>query len=65
MSTRKPCLSLTDKDLALLLLVYETMAISIEEKQLVLPKKVPYIDEIPKIFKEINILQDALSLKNM
>lgn len=65
MSARKPYLNLSDKELAQLLLVYETIAVAIEEKQLIQTKNIPYIDEIPKICKEINILQEALSLKNM
>lgn len=65
MSARKPYLNLSDKELAQLLLVYETIVVAIEEKQLLQTKNIPYIDEIPKICKEINILQEALSLKNM
>lgn len=63
-SARKPYLNLSDMELAQLLLAYD-IAVAIEEKQLVQTKNILYIDEIPKICNEINILQEALSLKNM
>ena len=59
----KGYLSLSDENLAQLLLVFETMATAIEQKQVVQSKKIPIINEIPKICEEINILQEALSIK--
>jgi hypothetical protein len=61
----KGYLSLSDENLAQLLLVFETIATSIEQKQVVQPKKNLVIDEMSKICHEINILQEALSLKNI
>jgi hypothetical protein len=57
---RKGYLIISDKDLAQLLLVFETIAVAIEKKQLLQPKKIPYIDEIPQICIEISNLQKAL-----
>jgi uncharacterized membrane protein YccC len=59
----KGYLSLSDEDLAQLLLVFETMATAIEQKQVIQPKKIPIMDEMPKICKEINMLQEALRIK--
>lgn len=59
---RNEYLNISDKDLAQLLLVYETMAVAFEKKQLLLPKKIPHIDEMPQICNEINNLQEALSI---
>ena len=42
--------------------VFETMATAIEQKQLVQTKKIPIMNEIPKICEEINTLQESLSL---
>lgn len=56
-------LNLSDEDLAQLLLVFETMATAIEQRLPVQSKKIPIMDEIPKICKEINMLQEALSIK--
>lgn len=58
-------LNLHDEDLAQLLLVFETMAMSIEQKQIVQPKQIPIIDEISKVCKEINTLQQALTIKSI
>lgn len=55
-------LKLSDDDLAQLLLVLEKMAVAIEQKQLVQPIKLIIIDEMPKLCKEINQLQEALSI---
>ncbi|SFD16812.1 FUSC family protein [Clostridium uliginosum] len=63
--TTKGSLSLSDENLAQLLLVFETMAAAVEQKQVVQPKKVSIIKEIPKICKEINVLQEALSIKSI
>ena len=38
------------------------MATAIEQKQLVQPIKVPIIDSVPKLCKEINQLKEALSI---
>ena len=56
-------LNLSDEDLAQLLLVLETMATAIEQKQLIQPKNIAIIDEVPKLCKEINQLQEALSIE--
>lgn len=56
-------LKISDENLAQLLLVFETMATAIEQRLPVQPKKVPIMEELPKICKEINILQEALSIK--
>jgi len=58
------CFNLSDENLAQLLLVFETMAMAIEQKQVVQLKKIPIMNQIPKICEEINILQEALSIKN-
>lgn len=63
--TTKGYLSLSDENLAQLLLVFETMAAAIEQKQVIQPKKISTIKEIPKICKEINVLQEALSIKSI
>ncbi|WP_238885569.1 FUSC family protein [Clostridium sp. YIM B02551] len=59
----KGYINLSDEELAQLLLVFETMATAIEQKQLVQPKKIHAMDEISKICDEINILQESLSIK--
>ncbi|MBV7274700.1 FUSC family protein [Clostridiaceae bacterium UIB06] len=64
-SATKGYLSLSDENLAQLLLVFETMATSIEQRLPIQPKKVPIMDEIPKICIELNALQNALNIKNM
>lgn len=61
--TEKGYLNLSDKDLAHLLLVFETMVTGIAQKRLVNPKKLPIMSEIPKVCQEINMLQDLLSKK--
>ncbi|MCY6356351.1 FUSC family protein [Clostridium sp. ZS2-4] len=63
--TTKEYLNLSDEDLAQLLLVFETMVMAIEQKKVVQPKKIHIINEIPQICKEINILQEALSIKSI
>jgi len=59
---RNNYLNISDKDLAQILLVFETMAVAIEKKQSLQPKRIPYIYEIPQICKELNNLQEALSI---
>lgn len=61
--TTKVYFNLSDENLAELLLVFEKMAMAIEQKQVVQFKKIPIINEIPKICEEINILQESLSIK--
>lgn len=64
-STAKGYLELNDEELAQVLLAMETMAMSIEHKQVVQYKKLPIINEMPKICKEINMLQEALGIKGI
>lgn len=59
----KKFLNLSDDDLAKFLLAFEKIVIAIEKKQLIEIKEVPIIDEFPKLCKEINQLQYALSIK--
>jgi len=61
--TTKVYFNLSDKNLAELLLAFEKMAMAIEQKQVVQFKKIPIMNEIPKICEEINILQESLSIK--
>lgn len=63
--TTKGYMILPDEDLAQLLLVFESMATSIEQKQSVQPKKIPIMKNLPKVYEEINMLQDALTLKSI
>lgn len=63
--TTKGYLSLADEDLAQLLLVLETMATSIEQKKAIKPKRVSIIEEIPQICQEINVVQEALTMKSV
>ncbi|HLR69399.1 FUSC family protein [Virgibacillus alimentarius] len=53
---------LSDANLAQLLLVFETMAKSVEHKQLLVSKVVPNINGFPHIEKEIKALQEALQI---
>nr|WP_243240358.1 hypothetical protein [Clostridium cibarium] len=57
-------LSLSDEDLAQLLLVLETMATSIEQKKAIKPKRLTIIEEISQICEEINSVQEALTMKS-
>lgn len=59
---RNRYLNISDKDLAQLLLVFETMVVHIKREVLVTPKKVPILDDMPKICQEINRLQETLSI---
>ncbi|NRY63255.1 FUSC family protein [Clostridium beijerinckii] len=61
----KGYLSLADEDLAQLLLVLETMATSIEQKKAIKPKRVSIIEEIHQICEEINVIQEALTMKSV
>ena len=51
---------LSDKSLAQLLYIFETMAIAADQNQLHIVKHVPEIDGFAKIQKEITSLQDAI-----
>lgn len=61
--TTKGYFKLTDEELAEVLLVFETMAIAIEQKQYVQLKRISIIGAMPKICKEINMLQEALVIE--
>jgi len=61
----KGYLELDDEELAQVLLALEAMAMAVEQKQVVQYKKIPIINEMPKICKEINMLQEALSIKGI
>lgn len=61
--TEKGQLNLPDEELAQVLLVYETMANDIEQKNEIQTRKVSVINEIPEFCEEINMLQEALSIK--
>ncbi len=58
--SKRPVLS--DEILAHFLLVFETMAKSVEQHDLLTKKKVPEIEGYSKLQKEIISLQDALQL---
>jgi hypothetical protein len=59
---RNEYLNTSDEDLAQLLLVFETMAVYIKRQEPVTPRKVPILDDMPRIRQEINRLQEALSI---
>ncbi|MBU3178362.1 hypothetical protein KPL47_18725 [Clostridium estertheticum] len=61
--TTKVYFNLSDKNLAEVLLAFEKMAMAIEQKQVIQFKKIPIMNEIPKICEEINILQESLSIE--
>lgn len=61
----KGYLILSDEELAQLVFVYEIMAVAIEQNKVLKPKKLLIMEDIPKICKEINMLQEALSIKNI
>lgn len=63
--TEKGCLCLSDEELAQLILIYETMANDIEQKNAIQLRKIPVINEIPEFCEEINMLQEALSIKSI
>jgi hypothetical protein len=63
--TEKGNLNLSDEELAQVILVYETMANDIEQKNAIEPRKIPIIHEIPEFCEEINMLQEALSIKSV
>lgn len=57
----KGYLNLSDDEIYILLSAYKEMIFAIEYQKVVEPIKVPIMDEVPNICKEINVLQDALS----
>jgi len=61
----KGYLSLSDEDLAQLLLVLETMATAIEQNQVLQPKNIPVLKEEPNICNEIKLFQETLIIKNV
>jgi len=61
--TEKGCLNFSDEELGQIILIYETMANDIEQKNVIQPRKISIIDEIPEFCDEINRLQEALSIK--
>lgn len=63
--TNKEYLSLSDEELAQLLLVLEKIAISIEQGIDIRPKKNLNIKEISQICQEFNAVQEALTIKNV
>jgi len=62
--TEKGHLNLSDEELAQLILVYETMANDVEQKKAIQPRKISIINEISEFCEEINMLQEALVIKN-
>jgi uncharacterized membrane protein YccC len=62
--TEKGYLNLSDEELAQLILVYETMANDIEQKNIIQIRKISIINEIPEFCEEINMLQEALIIKS-
>jgi len=62
--TEKGSLNISDEELAQLILVYETMANDVEQKNTIQSRKISIINEIPEFCEEINMLQDALVIKS-
>lgn len=62
--TTKGYLSLADEELSQMLLVLEKIAISIEQRIDIKPKKVSNIEEISQICEEFNAVQEALTIKS-
>lgn len=58
-------LNLSDKELAQVILIYETLANDIEQKKSIKPIKISIINEISELCEEINMLQEALSIKRI
>ncbi|MDR3596687.1 FUSC family protein [Clostridium sp.] len=63
--TEKGQLILSDDELSQLILIYETMANDIEQKNVIKPRKISIINEISEFCEEINMLQEALSIKSI
>lgn len=58
-------LKLSDEDLSQFILIYETIANDIEQKNEIQSRKIPIINEISEFCEEINRLQEALSIKSI
>ena len=58
-------MKLSDQDLAKILMVLEKIATAVEQKHVLKGIRTLAVAEIPKICKEINNLQETLSMKNM
>lgn len=58
-------LNLSDEELAQLILIYETIANDIEQKNQIQPRKISIISEISELCEEINVFQEAFSIKHM
>lgn len=63
--TTKGDLSLSGEDLEELISVLERIAVSVEKKKKITPKRIPIIKEISRVCEEINAVQYALSIKSM
>jgi hypothetical protein len=58
-------LKLSDEELSQFILIYETIANDIEQKNEIQSRKVSVINEISEFCEEINRLQEALSIKSI
>jgi uncharacterized membrane protein YccC len=63
--SEKGHINIKDNELAQLILIYETMANNIEQRNSIKPRTVEVINEISELCEEINNLQDALSIKKL
>lgn len=61
--TEKIHLNLSDEELSQIIFIYETMANDIEQKNEIQPRKINIINEISEFCEEINVLQEALSIR--
>lgn len=61
----KGSLELSRNDMNILLGAYESMIISLEKGHPIIVREVPILEEIPKICKEVNALQDFFSKRNI
>jgi len=58
-------INLSYEELSQIILVYETMANDIEQKNEIQPRKIKVINEISEFCEELNIVQEALSIKRI
>ncbi|WP_459476276.1 FUSC family protein [Clostridium saccharoperbutylacetonicum] len=63
--SEKGHINIKDEELAQLILIYETMANDIEQRNSIKPRTVEVINEISELCEEINNLQSALSIKKL
>ncbi|MDF2885050.1 MAG: hypothetical protein K0R54_5621 [Clostridiaceae bacterium] len=63
--SEKGHINIKDEELAQLILIYETMANDIEQRNTIKPRTVEVINEISELCEEINNLQSALSIKKL